>query len=196
MKHWLGWSIVLLAFLCTGSNPAIAQSEEAAIEGEEHEEHDEGAIPDPIERWFNFLVLFGGLGLLLRKPAAEFFESRRGAIQGGLDRARAAQRDADVRMNDITGRLARFDSEVQRLQSDAARSARAEEDRILKDTRIEVDRAITQSRAEVDRLAKGLEHEIRAGLADQVIARAEEQLRTQMTIEDQQRAVRKAVDNL
>ena len=204
MMKWTGAaaaSIVLILMALMPVALPAQTAEEPSPEGaatEEHAagDHDEGAIPDPIERWFNFLVLFGGLGLLLRKPASAFFESRRSTIQGGLDRARAAQRDAEVRMSDITGRLSRFHAEVKQLEADADASARAEHERIVTDAQTEVDRTIDQSRAEVERLARELAREIRARLADQVVARAEQQLQSRMTSADQLRAVRKGLREL
>src|SRR6266850_6876355 len=79
------------------------------------QEHAEGAAAEHEEspwlvvaRWANFIALFGGLGYLLRKPMAEFFETRGKEIGSGLQRAQEAQATAQARMSDIEQRLARL----------------------------------------------------------------------------------------
>jgi F-type H+-transporting ATPase subunit b len=167
---------------------------EAGEEGEEGEE--EGGPLAVVMRWINFAILFGGLGYLLREPAAEFFEARRQAILGGLEKSRAAQKDADERLTDIDGRLSRLSTETAGIGSDAEESARQERTRIVADAKKEVDRALLRSQAEVDRLAGGMELEIRSHIADRVVQSAEEKLRAQLTDPDHGRLVRRAVDEL
>ena len=172
-----------------------AQAEEFGAEaGEEGEE--EGGPLAVVMRWINFAILFGGLGYLLREPAAEFFEARRQAILGGLEKSRAAQKDAAERLTDIDGRLSRLSTEMAGIGSDADESARQERTRIVADAKKEVDRALLRSQAEVDRLAGGMELEIRSHIADRVLQSAEEKLRARLTDPDRGRLVRRAVDEL
>jgi F-type H+-transporting ATPase subunit b len=167
---------------------------EAGEEGEAGEE--EGGPLAVVMRWINFAILFGGLGYLLREPAAEFFEARRQAILGGLEKSRAAQKDAHERLTDIDGRLSRLSTEMAGIGSDAEESARLERTRIVVDAKKEVDRALLRSQAEVDRLAGGMELEIRSYIADRVVQSAEENLRARLTDQDRGRLVRRAVDEL
>ena len=172
-----------------------AQAEEFGAEAGEEGEAEGGPLA-VVMRWINFAILFGGLGYLLREPAAEFFEARRQAILGALEKSRAAQKDAAERIADIDGRLSRLSTEMAGIGSNAEESARKERMRIVADAKKEVDRALLRSQAEVDRLAGGMELEIRSHIADRVLQSAEEKLRARLTDPDRGRLVRRAIDEL
>ncbi len=92
-------------------------------------------------------------------------------------------------MNEIERRLSRLSEEIAslRTQADAesAKSARS----ILADAKRDMERLVDQSRQEVDRIARGIERDIKAKIADAVIDRAGRTLETQMTEDDQKRVV-------
>jgi len=205
--HWLTIIFVFAIVLTLGTAPTAvsvsAQEEDAQTEefgaeaGEEGEEAEEAGGPLAVAlRWINFAILFGGLGYLLRQPAAEFFETRRQGILDGLEQSRAAQKDAADRSADVDGRLTRLSTEMADIASDAEESARKERDRIVADAKKEVDRALERSQSEVERLAGGMELEIRSLIADRVVQSAEEKLRSRLTEQDHGRMVRRAVDEL
>ncbi len=183
---------VLLLGLLLGIGTVWAQEDAGAPEAEGAEE-EHGSVLDVVFRWLNVLVLFGGLGYLLRQPASEFFEARRHAIQDGLGRARKAQEESDRRLAEIEARLAQLSAEAAQIQEDARASAETERARIVADGKLEVDRAMEQSRAEIERLARGFEQEIRAHLADLVIDGATARLRTQISEDAQRRIVSRAI---
>ena len=167
------------------------------------QEHAEGAAAEHQEspwlvvaRWANFIVLFGGLGYLLRKPMAEFFETRRKEIGSGLQRAQEAQATAQARMNDIEQRLARLSTEIAALRAEAEKESLVEREKIITDAKREVDRVIEQSRQEIDRVARSLEREIKETIADAVIDRAGKTLRTEMTQDDQKRVIVRFIKKL
>src|SRR4249920_1893411 len=64
-----------------------------------------------------------------------------------------------------------------------------EREKILVDARRDMERLVDQSRQEVDRIARGIERDIKAKIADAVIDRAGHTLETQMTEDDQKRVV-------
>ena len=140
-------------------------------------------------RWVNFLILFGGLGYLIREPAAEFFESRRQAIRAGLESAEKAQVDSNRQLAEIEERIARLSSEVERIGAEARESAQTERQRIVAEAKMEADRVLEQSRQEIERLSRGFGMEIRAHVADLVIAGAEKRLRTEVSEDDQKRII-------
>ena len=185
------WVAVLLTVVLVVAAPAWAQEATDATAEEEH------ASPlDVVFRWVNFAILFGGMGYLLRKPAAEFFETRRDTILGGLERAREAQADADLRVADIEARLANLSSDLAEIRTEAEKSARTERDRIVADTKVEVDRALAQSREEVDRIVREFELEIRGHIADLVIGRAEQELRGRIDDRARGRLLARALQEL
>ena len=171
---------------------AQPQSERGERASAEHEE----SPWQSVFRWANFLVLFGGLGYLLRKPAREFFEGRRKDIASGLQRAQEAQAGGEARMDEIEQRLSRLSTEVAALQSEAEKESLTERDAIVSEAKREVDRVIEQSRKEIERVARSAEREIKESIADMVVNRAGNALRTEMTEDDQKRVVVRFIKKL
>ena len=171
---------------------AQPQSERAESASAEHEESPWASV----FRWANFLVLFGGLGYLLRKPAREFFEGRRKDIASGLQRAQEAQAGAQARMDGIEQRLSRLSTEVAALRSEAEKESLTERDAIVSEAKREVDRVIEQSRREIERVTRSAEREIKESIADMVVNRAGNALRTEMTEDDQKRVVVRFIKKL
>jgi F-type H+-transporting ATPase subunit b len=165
-------------------------------QGEGTEPTHEESASAVVFRWINFAILFGGLGYLLRKPAKEFFETRRREISEGLNRARNAQDEAQKRMDQIERRLAALSTEMSSLRKQAEKESADEHERIVADARKEVDRIVEQSRQEIERIARGVERDIKEHLADQVIERASRTLQTQMTQDDHKRVVVRFIKNL
>ena len=202
------WLALLLGLLL-GIGPVWAQEEagaagadasatgaEAAEEALAANEEEHGSVLDVVLRWLNAAVLFGGLGYLLRKPASEFFEARRHAIQDGLGRAQRAQEESDRKLADIEARLTQLSADAAQIQEDAKASSEAERERIVADGKLEVGRAMEQSRAEIERLVRGFEQEIRTHMADLVIDGATERLRAQISEDAQRRIIGRFVNEI
>ena len=189
------WSALLLG-LVLGIGPVWAQEESGAPEAGAAAEEEHGSVLDVVLRWLNAAALFGGLGYLLRKPASEFFESRRQGILDGLGRAQRAQEESDRKLADIEARLTQLSADAAQIQEDAKASSEVERERIVADGRLEVGRAMEQSGAEIERLVRGFEQEIRAHMADLVIDGATERLRAQISEDAQRRIVRRFVNEI
>lgn len=189
--------IFLLLLSLSISRSALAQVEHAGSElGQAAEsEHQESAAAT-VFRWVNFVILFGGLGYLLRKPAKEFFEARRRDIAEGLNRARNAQAEAQRRLGEIEKRLGQLSAEMTELRAQAEKESVLERERIVTEAKADVNRVVEQARQEIERVARSVEREIKEHLADQVIDRASQTLQTQMTQDDHKRVVVRFIKNL
>ena len=171
-----------------------------AVQAQEHEKggHSEGAAEESpaqtIFKWVNLLLLIGAAGYLLKKPAREFFESRKNEITSGLERAKTAQDDSARRMAEIEKRLARLSSEIAAMRTQADAESAKERENIIGETRREMERIVDQSRQEIDRIAQGIERDIKGKIADAVIDRASHTLATRMTEDDHKRIVVRFLD--
>lgn len=188
----LFFSLLLMMALCSISPQSFAQSE--AAEGADAQK--EESTFHVVARWANFAVLFGGLAYLLRKPMSDFFQTRRKDITAGLQRAQDAQTSAQARMDEIEQRLARLTSEIASLRTEAEKESLADRERIIAEARREVERVIDQSRQEIDRVARTVERQIKENIADLVIDRAGNTLRTEMTQDDQKRVIVRFIEKL
>ncbi len=187
--------LILSVAICGMTAVTYAQAEHP--EGREGTEaqHEEPAW-HAVARWANFIVLFGGLAFLLRKPMAAFFETRKNDISTGLQRAQDAQASAQARMDEIERRLAHLTADMAALRSEAEKEAHVEREKILAEARREVERVIEQSRQEIDRVARTVEREIKEKIADLVIDRASNTLRSEMTQDDQKRVIVRFIKKL
>ena len=186
MKHFLSAAMMCL-FLSIGSPLLHAEGTEESGHGEKaHEE--EGPLGTAF-KWANFLILIGGVVYLLRKPAREFFETRKKEITMGLERARTAEEESALRMNEIEKRLGRMSQDIAAMKTQAEADSSKERENILADAKRDVERLVEQSRQEIDRIARGIERDIKGKIADAVVERAGRTLETQMTEDDQKRVV-------
>jgi F-type H+-transporting ATPase subunit b len=193
MKKFLAL-IVLSVAVCATAGAAVQEKSEGA-ESKAEAKKEEGVFP-VVARWANFIVLFGGLIYLLRKPASEFFSTRSNDIAGGLQRAQDAQTSAQARMDEIEKRLAQLSSEVSGLRAEAEKESLTDREKILAEAKREVERVIEQSRQEIERVGRTVEREIKEHIADLVIDRAGNTLRTEMTQDDQKRIVVRFIQKL
>ena len=193
--------ILVLFGLMTVSVPVVAVPQEAEHSQAAAGEHEAAAGHEetPLQtafKWANLIVLLGALGYLLRKPFQQFFEDRRQQIASGLDRAQQAQAGANARMDEIEQRLANLSAEISALRSEADKEAQVERQKILAEAKSEIERTVEQSRQEIDRVARSVERTIKEGIADSIVDRAANTLRTEMTEDDQKRVVVRFIKQL
>ena len=186
--------LLLSVWICGSVSIARAQGEQGSSAAAA--QRDEESPVRTIARWVNFILLFGGLGFLLRKPMSEFFTTRRAEIANGLKRAEEAQTSAQARMDEIEKRLANLTKEIENMRAGAQQESQAEREKILADAKHEVERVVEQSRQEIERVARSIEREIKEHIADQVVDRAGNALRTEMTQDDQKRIIVRFIQNL
>src|ERR1700747_809575 len=92
--------LVLSVMVCGAVCVANAQEKTEATE-----QHEQSPL-QVVFKWANFLILFGGLAFLLKKPMGDFFRTRQNDITGGLKRAEDAQSSAQARMDESERTLA------------------------------------------------------------------------------------------
>jgi F-type H+-transporting ATPase subunit b len=182
--------LVLSVMVCGAVCVANAQEKTEATE-----QHEQSPL-QVVFKWANFLILFGGLAFLLKKPMGDFFRTRQNDITGGLKRAEDAQSSAQARMDEIERRLAHLSSDIAALRAETQKESLADRERILADAKREVERVIEQSQQEIERVARTVEREIKEHVADLVIDRASNTLRTEMTQDDQKRIVVRFIEKL
>ena len=188
--------LVLCVVICATVSIALAQEEHAEEAAGAEAQHEEESAFHVVARWANFAILFGGLIYLLRKPMGEFFQTRRKDIASGLQRAEDAQARAKARMDEIEQRLAHLTADMAALRAEAEKESFLDREKILSEAKREVERIVEQSRQEIVRVARTVEREIKETIADQVIDRASNTLRSEMTQDDEKRVVVRFIKKL
>ncbi|MBI4466770.1 MAG: ATP synthase F0 subunit B [Acidobacteria bacterium] len=158
---------------------ALAASE---AEGEHPQQ---GALKELIFKWLNFVLVFGALGYMLRKPLAQAFAEQRAAIRGAIEEARQARAQAQARLQEIEQRLARLEQEVEAMRREAGENAASEKQRIRQTAQRESERILATTRAEMDSVTRAARLELRAYAARLAVSLAEQSIQKQLTPEVQ-----------
>ncbi len=162
----------------------------------------EGAEAAPAPWWqiplqvLNFVVLFGVLGYLLRKPAREFFAGRTRAIQQSVAEARAAREQAEKRLAEVEERLKRLGEEIGALEDEARREAAAERDRLRAAAQVEAGKILAAAESEITNLTRVARRELKSYAARLAVELAEERLRREMNPDTQDRLLRAYAEDL
>lgn len=137
--------------------------------------------------FFNFVVFFGFLAFVLRKPLAAFLVARREKMAEQLRDAQSKQAAAEKRLSEYAARLANLEEEVRRVVQAFEAEGRAEAERL----RVEGERAMERLKREVDftlrqESLKAIK-EIRAAGVDATLGMAESLISERITDADRRR---------
>lgn len=140
-----------------------------------------------------FVVL---LVWLLRKPLAQFFQSRREQVGEALRRAEADRDRAQAVAREVGDRLSRIEAEIEAMRANALEQAKAEAREIEARAVEEVERVAARSRAELDARVRTARNELTAYAADLAVDLARELVAKNVTPEDERRLVAEGVKGL
>lgn len=191
----------VLAILLTAFSPVASAAEgdqhgDAAHGAAPHAEAAHGEAPAHAEAipWgkmafhaLNLAILLGIIAWAARKPIKDAIASRSVAIKKDMDEINALRKQAQDRYAEIETRLQGYDKKLAEMKSDAEREAAAEAREIA--ARAERDAAQIQQAAERTIRDETLRarHALRKDAVELAVKLAEEQLRHQITEDDQRR---------
>src|SRR5438067_7646726 len=147
-------------------------------------------------RIFNLLLFVGLLYFLLRRTLSEAFRARQEGIRNDLMRAEEERNAAVAKLEEVEGRLARLDAEVEAIRAQAQREAAEERVRIERATEEESRKIREQARREIESAAKAARAELRVFAAEQSVGLAEELIRREIRPEDDAHLIREYVEEL
>lgn len=149
-----------------------------------------------VAKLFNLLLFAGILVYILRGPVGQAFRDRREGIRRELMRAQEDRNAALAKLEDVEGRLARLDSEVEAIRAQAQRDAAEERARAERATEEEIRKIREQSQREIESAAKAARASLRAFAAEQSVRLAEEMIRRNIRPEDDARLLGEYVEEL
>jgi len=147
-------------------------------------------------RWSNFVILFGILGYLLRKPMGRFFSERGREILEGIARGRRAGEDAAARLRDIEARLAGLEAEIARLREAAGTEAQADHDRLRARAQAEAEKIRAMAEQEIASSARQARSQIKNYAAVLAVELAEQRIRARLTPERQDALLRRYAEEV
>lgn len=147
-------------------------------------------------RWVNFLIIVGALGYLVAKMGRPAFQRRAETISGAIAQSGAVKAEAEQKMRDAEGRLARLDEEIAELRVAAMRDAAAERERIRATAREEAAKIDRAAASEIVATERAALLELKAVAARFAVERAEADIRNRITPQAEEVLFRAFVGNL
>lgn len=144
----------------------------------------------------NFVLLAAGLGYLMHKKGGPFFGARSREIRQAIDEAARLKAEAEARAAEIEQRLSSLASEVEALRRSARQETAAEAERAGARLRQEISKVQAEAEQEIASAAQTARRELRAYAADLAVRLAEQQLRSRMSPEAEERLMGAAIAQL
>jgi len=144
-------------------------------------------IPTLVWKILNFIVYFGLLVYLLRKPLANVFGSRREGIARALSEARQQQDEALRMKAEMNARVASLEREIVELKERMTREGERERAALVSQGAAEAERASSRLGVEADRRLAAARVSLAREAADVAAELAWDLLKREVTPEDRER---------
>lgn len=160
------------------------------------EESHASQTKDFLGKVINFLVLFGGLIYLLRKPLGNFLQGRSDALEKALQGAKESREEAAGRLTGVELRLEKLDEEIEQLQREAEAEGRSLHQRIIEEAKQDSERLKHFAHQEIEMLTQEAIHGIKEYTAALATELALKRIQDQMTEEYQSSLIDKSIERL
>jgi F0F1-type ATP synthase membrane subunit b/b' len=154
------------------------------------------AAMDFLGKAVNFLILFGGLAFVLRKPLAAMLSKRAFDIQETIRLADESKAAAENKRGDAERDIAGLGGEIQRMMETAKAVAEREKDRIANVAAEESLRIKKFAEQEIDQQVRAGTQELKAYAAERGTSLARERIRRKLTPGDQAALIDKSIERL
>jgi F-type H+-transporting ATPase subunit b len=154
------------------------------------------ATMDFLGKVVNFLILFGGLTFVMRKPVKAMLAKRTVEVGETIRRAEAARAGSESQAAAARAKLAGLDHEVLSLKAAAAEEGRRETERIAQAAHDEAERLKKFTRQELDEQVRRGVRELKVYAAARATDLARDRIRGRLTPETQAALIEKSIDRL
>lgn len=154
------------------------------------------ATMDFIGKVVNFLILFGGLTFLLRKPAKAMLIRQTAAVGDSIRQAESGRTEAESRAAASRAKVAGLAGEVAALKAEAEAEGKRESERIAKAARDEAERLKKLTRQELEAQVRRGVGELKSYAAARATDLARERIRQRLTPERQAQLIDRSIDRL
>lgn len=184
----------LLAICLAGfASPRMSWAQESGKAAKEEKKEPPHEL---LYKTINFLILFGALGYILRKPMGDFFSSRSASIQKALDEGRKALEASQSQLKIVEEKLRGLEAEIAEFKASATREMEAERQRLQQTNAEEAARILESARAQTDTAVRGAKVELKNYAALKSVALAEELIRARLDDSGRKRLVTQFVATL
>lgn len=160
------------------------------------EESHASQTKDFLGKTLNFLLLFGGLAYLLRKPLGEFLRGRSDSLARTLKEAKESSQEAEEKLSDVDVRLGKLDEEIERLQRDAEAEGQSLYQRAVEEAKKDSGRLKLFARQEIEMLNQEAVRGIKEYTAALAAELALKRIQDRMTEEYHSSLIDKSIERL
>ena len=161
--------------------------------GEHGEEHGDSGL---LAKLINFLVLFGGLGVLLRKPIANYLKDRGEGIQKDLDDAVSSRKSSESELTKMNARLNEIAQEVEGIKKEAEKRGKEEKSHILAAAEADGKRLKAQTKQDIELLSQFGARELKIFAVEKASEKARERIKSRIKPENQPALIDKSIERL
>jgi len=154
------------------------------------------ATVDFLGKLVNFLILFGGLAFVLRKPVKAMLAQRTGGVAETIRQAETGRTEAEARAGESQAKVAGLEDEVRGLKAAAEEEGRRETERISLAAREEAERLKKFTRQELEEQVRRSVGELKAYAAGRATDLARERIRKRLTSKTQAALNDRSIDKL
>lgn len=144
----------------------------------------------------NFVVLFGGLALLLRKPLNGYLKGKAEEVAANLRQSETLVEESLQKLAQSRARLENLEAEIRALREEAEKEASREGQLISQEAEKEAQRLRKLAREEIDALIASSLRELKAYAIDLSVALAEKRIRERLTPELHRKLIQQSIDRL
>ena len=147
----------------------------------------ENSLADFIYQAINLLIILAVLFYFARKPALEYFATRRADVQRDLQTAGDLLSDAEARYSEIQQKLAELQSETEEIRENSRRRADEECERLLAEARRQAERVQSDAQVAAEQEFARARRALRAEAANLAAEIADRLVKEKMGAADQER---------
>lgn len=144
---------------------------------------------DLIWRIMNFGVLAAVLFFLLRKPLAKGLASRRQGIKDQLDDLEKQKQEAAKQLAEYKEKLSRLDEEAEKIIAQYIQDGEAAKAKIIEEAKAVSEKLQVQAKKNIEHEFDKAKQELKAEMAEQAVAMAEELIKKHIKDEDQEQII-------
>jgi F-type H+-transporting ATPase subunit b len=160
------------------------------------EEHHESNSMAFIAKMVNFLVLFGGLAYLLRKPIKQFLENRAAQIDFTIRDAEESRSGAEIDLEKTKKRVVELNREIEELKDKAKLEGEREKERILGAAKEEGERMKQAAQQEIELISRAGIRGLKEFAVNLAAAEALERIQKRLTPEKHTRLIDDSIERL
>jgi F-type H+-transporting ATPase subunit b len=153
-------------------------------------------LTDFLGKVLNFVLLFGGLAYVLRKPVGAFLERAVESVRNTMAEASSAKEEAERELGSITTRLAGLSEEARKIQESGESMGRKDKSRISELAAREAEKLKAMAREEIEARAQASREELRRYAAELAVSQARSRIERRLTPELQARLIDESIDIL